>query len=100
MKYFHKKDSKHWIESYGFEECSTTVVGLPCQYEKCLSTASKLFCVWVGVDFRTQQVHIYFEYDCGGEVTRGTVDVGHVDIEDEYAFMTELETIIEKYMGM
>jgi hypothetical protein len=98
MKYFHIKESKHWITNYGFEECDKTVIGLTCQYEKYLPSESGLYTVWVGVDFKRQLVHIYVEYGCGGEVAKETIDFSYVDTEEEYDFMTELDTIISKYM--
>lgn len=100
MKYFHIKEPRHWITDYGFEECDKTVIGLSCQYEKYLPSESGLYSVWVGVDFRRRLVHIYVEYDCGGEVARETFDVSYTDTEEECIFMPELEALIEKYMEM
>ena len=98
MKHFHKKDRRHWITTYGFEEDTKTVIGLPCQYETCLHSNSGIYCVWVGVDFNKQLVHIYVEYSCGGEVSRETLDFSYVDTDEEYDFMIELDTIISKYV--
>ena len=30
MRYFHKKEYRHWILDYGFEEAYKTVMSLPC----------------------------------------------------------------------
>ena len=98
MKYFHREGQKHWITAYGFEEYTKTVVGLPCQYEACLQHSSGLYNIWVGVDFNKQLVHIYKEYDIGGEIARETIDVSYVDTEEEHDFMVELDTLISKYM--
>ena len=98
MKYFHIKDPKHWITDYGFEEETKTVVSLPCQYEICLPSESGLYRIWVGVDFKRQLAHIYVEYNCGGEVAKETIDLSYVDTEEADDFMTELDTIISKYM--
>ncbi len=98
MKVFHKKGSKHWLQDYGFDECNRTVIGLPCQYETCVHSASDLYCIWVGVDFNKQLVHIYIEYDCGGEVSKETIDFSYVDTEDEYDFMVELDEIVSIYV--
>jgi hypothetical protein len=99
MKYFHREEQKHWITEYGFEECTATVVGLPCQYEACLWHNSGLYNTWVGVDFNKQLVHIYKEYLSGGEIVRETIDVSYVDTEDEHSFMTELDALVEKYLA-
>lgn len=98
MKHFHIKEPRHWIQDYGFDECDKTVIGLPCQYETCLYTESGLYCVWVGVDFKKQLVHIYKEFECGGEVARDTIDVSYVDTEESYDFMIELDALIDEYM--
>ena len=98
MKYFHIKAPRHWITEYGFEECNKTAIGLPCQYEIWLPSESGLYRVNVGVDFKRQLVHIYVEYNCGGEVLRETIDFSHVDTEESYDFMIELDTVIAKYM--
>ena len=97
MKHFHKEEVRHWITEYGFEECSTTVIGLPCQYEASLWSNSGLYTTWVGVDFTNQLVHIYKEYICGGEVLRETIDVSYVDTEDEKDFMTALDNLVDRY---
>lgn len=99
MKHFHKTNNKHWITSYGFTEETKTVIGLPCQYEKCITSESSLYNIWVGVDFNKRLVHVYVEYECGGEVNRATINVNYVDVDDEYDFMSELDTIIDAYMG-
>ena len=99
MEVFHKKTNpEHWILSYGFNEKIKTFIGLPCQYEICVESKSKLFNVWVGVDFKRQLIHIYREYECGGEVNRKTYDFSNVDIEDEYTFMTELDAVVHNYV--
>lgn len=98
MKHFHKTDKSHWITSYGFTEETETVIGLPCQYEKCITSESGLYNTWVGVDFNKRLVHIYVEYECGGEVSRATIDVSYVDVDDEYNFMQELDNIIDMYV--
>ena len=100
MKYFHIKESRHWITEYGFEECSKTAVGLPCQYEIYMPSKSGLYSIWVGVNFKRQLVHIYVEYNCGSEVARDIIDVSYVDTEEEYDFMVELDTLVSKYMEM
>lgn len=98
MKYFHIKEPRHWIMEWGFEECSKTVIGLPCQYEICLPSESGLYRIWVGIDFKRQLVHIYVEFNCGGEVAKETIDVSYADIEEEHDFMEELDILISKYM--
>ena len=98
MKHFHKTDTSHWITSYGFTEETRTVIGLPCQYEKCITSESGLYNTWVGIDFNNRLVHIYVEYECGGEVNRATIDFSYVDVDEEYDFMIELDTIIDTYM--
>ena len=98
MKYFYKKESKHWIEDYGFEKCIKTITGLPCQYEISLPTNSGLYYLWIGIDFDSLQAHIYLEYCCGGEVYSGDIDLSDIDVEDESEFMTELDKLIDEYM--
>ena len=99
MEVFHKDSRvRHWIQDYGFEETSKTVVGLPCQYETCVHSKSGLYCIWVGVDFNKCLVHIYVEYNCGGEVSRNTIDFSYVDVDEEYDFMIELDTIVSGYV--
>lgn len=98
MKYFHLEEPKHWITNYGFEECNKTVIGLPCQYETCLSTNSGLYDLWIGIDFNSLLAHIYIEYYCGGEIYRGEIDLSNIDVEDESEFMEELDTLIDEYM--
>ena len=98
MKHFHKTDTSHWITSYGFTEETKTVIGLPCQYEKCITSESGLYNTWVGVDFNKRLVHIYVEYECGGEVNMVTIDFSNVDMDEECDFMTELDAIIDMYM--
>ena len=98
MKHFHKTDKSHWIISYGFTAETKTVIGLPCQYEKCITSESGLYNIWVGVDFNKRLVHIYVEYKCGGEVHKATIDVSYVDMYEEYDFMQELDNIIDMYV--
>ena len=98
MEVFHKINPEHWILSYGFEEKPKTVVGIPCQYETCVKSKSGLYHIWVGVDFNKQLVHIYQEYNCGGEVSRKTFDFSYVDVDEEYDFMIELDTIVSGYV--
>lgn len=43
MKHFHKTDRSHWITSYGFTPETKTVIGLPCQYEKYVTSESDLY---------------------------------------------------------
>ena len=98
MKVFHCNNHRHWIQDYGFDECNRTVIGIPCQYETCVHSKSDLYCIWVGVDFNKQLVHIYVEYNCGGEVSRETIDFSYVDTEEEYDFMVELDEIVSRYV--
>lgn len=98
MKHFHKTGSRHWITSYGFTEETKTVIGLQCQYEKCITSESGLYTTWVGIDFNKCLVHVYVEYECGGEVNRATINVSYVDVEEEYDFMQELDNIIDMYV--
>jgi hypothetical protein len=98
MEVFHKVNPEHWILSYGFNEKSKTVIGLPCQYEICIESKSKLFNVRVGVDFKKRLVHIYREYNCGGEVNRKTYDFSTVDVDEESDFMKELDAIVNIYV--
>lgn len=98
MKYFHIKEPKHWVMNYGFEECSKTILGLPCQYEICLPSKSGRYCTWVGIDFNKQLVHIYVEYKWSIAVSKDTIDFSYVDTEEEFDFMTELDTVVGKYM--
>jgi hypothetical protein len=98
MEVFHKVNPEHWILSYGFSEKSKTVIGLPCQYEICIESKSKLFNVRVGVDFKKRLVHIYREYNCGGEVNRKTYDFSTVDVDEESDFMKELDAIVNIYV--
>ena len=98
MKVFHRNNHRHWIQDYGFDECNRTVIGIPCQYETCVHSKSDLYCIWVGVDFNKQLVHIYVEYACGGEVERDTLDFSYVDTEEEHDFMIELDTIVNEYV--
>ena len=98
MRYFHKKEHKHWIMDYGFEEETKTVIGLPCQYEKCICSKSGLYCIWIGVDFDNLLVHLYVEYDCGGEVSRDAISLEDIDMDDENAFMQALEDMISMYV--
>lgn len=99
MKYFHTKNPRHWIQDYDFDECNKTVIGLPCQYEACLHSNSGLYCIWVGVHFNRQLVHIYVEYNCGGEVAQETIDVSYVDVEEKHDFMIELDALVDEYAG-
>ena len=99
MEVFHKVNPEHWILSYGFNEKIKTVIGLPCQYEICVESKSKLFNVWVGIDFKKRLVHIYREYECGGEINRKTYDFSTVDMDEEYDFMIELDTIVSSYVN-
>ena len=99
MEVFHKDSRvRHWIQDYGFEETSKTVIGLPCQYETCVHSKSGLYCIWVGVDFDNLLVHLYVEYDCGGEVNRDTISLEDIDVDDEEAFMSKLEDMISRYV--
>ena len=98
MKHFHKTNPCHWITSYGFTKETKSVIGLPCQYERRITSKSSLYCTWIAIDFNNRLVHIYVEYDCGGEVSRATIDVSYVDVDDEYDFMNELDSIVEPYI--
>lgn len=99
MEVFRKINPEHWILSYGFNEKTKTVIGLPCQYEICVESKSKLFNVWVGVDFKKRLVHIYREYNCGGKVNEKTYDFSTVDVDEESDFMRELDTIVKTYVN-
>ena len=96
MKIFHKRNLNHWILEYGFNEEYQTVIGIPCQYETCLAYST--YNLWVGIDFHKRLVHIYQEYECGGEISRRTFNFSHVDMDNEYDFITELDTIVNEYM--
>jgi hypothetical protein len=97
MKVFCKNtEARHWLQDYGFNKESCTVIGQPCQYEKCIDTG--LYCFWVGVDFDSLLVHTYVEYDCGGEVTRYTADFSDVDVDHEDSFMEALDKLISTYI--
>ena len=98
MKYFQKRESRHWIQDYGFEETNRTVIGLPCQYETCTYSKSGLYCIWIGVDFDNLDVHLYIEYKCGGEVYRSSISCEDIDVDDEDEFMSKLEDLISGYM--
>ena len=98
MKYFHKKEYRHWILDYGFEEAYKTVMSLPCQYETCVRSKSDLYYIWVGVDFDNLLVHLYVEYDCSGEVSRDTISLEDIDIDDEDKFMRAFEDMISIYV--
>lgn len=98
MKHFHKKEYKHWITNYGFEEDNKSIDGLPCQYE-ILMHSNSCRPVWVAVDFNKQLVHIVKELDSlARNVLRETIDVSYTDTEEEYDFMIELDTLVDKYM--
>lgn len=98
MRYFHKKEHKHWIMDYGFQEETETVVGLPCQYETCICSKSSLYYIWVGVDFDNLLVHLYIEYECGGEVSRDTISLEDIDVNNENAFMQALADMITTFV--
>lgn len=57
-----------------------------------------LYSIWVGVDFNSLLIHIYVEYDCGGEVTRHTADFSDVDVDHEEPFMKALEELVSYYL--
>lgn len=97
MKVFNR-DSKyhHWILDYGFITNTKTVIGEPCQFESCIST--NLYCIWVGVDFEHLLIHIYVEYDCGGEVERDTIDCSDINVDNETLFMEYLDNLIYTYV--
>ena len=90
--------NSEWNEA-NFNEKIKTVIGLPCQYEICVESKSKLFNVWVGVDFKKRLVHIYREYNCGGKVNEKTYDFSTVDVDEESDFMRELDTIVKIYVN-
>lgn len=99
MKVFHKStEVRHWLQDYGFEKETHTVLGQPCQFEKCISSELGLYCIWVGVDLNSLLVHIYVEYDCGGEATRHTADFSNVDVDHEEPFMRALEELVSYYL--
>ena len=98
MQVFRKLNPKHWILDYGFEEKSKTVIGIPCQYETCVESKSGLYNIWVGIDFNKYLVHIYEEYNCGGKISNRTFDFCNIDVDEEYDFMIELDTIVSKYV--
>jgi hypothetical protein len=99
MNVFHQNtEVRHWIQDYGFMPDTRTVIGLPCQYEICVHSKSDLYCIWVGVDFDNLMAHIYVEYNCGGEVSRGAIDLSNIDVEDEDKFMAVLDDIINDYV--
>ena len=99
MKIFHKEtEVRHWLQDYGFDRESHTVLGQPCQFEKCILSELGLYSIWVGVDFNSLQVYIYVEYECGGEVTRHTADFSDVDVDREEPFMEALEELVSYYL--
>ena len=99
MNVFHKnRRDRHWILDYGFEKESRTVVGKPCQYETCVHSKSGLYCLWIGVDFESLAVHIYIEYDCGGEIYSTSKDFSDVDVDHEDTFMSALDELVSEYL--
>lgn len=99
MKVFHKNtEVRHWLQDYGFDKESHTILCQPCQFETCILSESGLYSIWVGVDFNSLLVHIYVEYDYGGEVTRHTADFSDVDVDHEETFMQALEELVSYYL--
>jgi hypothetical protein len=99
MKVFNKStEVRHWLQDYGFDKESHTVLGQPCQFETCIQSESGLYSIWVGVDFDSLLVQIYVEYDCGGELTRHTADFSDVDVDHEEPFMEALEELVGHYL--
>ena len=99
MRVFHKEyEHRHWLEDYGFDKCSRTVLGQSCQYETCVHSKDDLYCIWVGINFDALEVYIYVEYECGGEVCRYTVDLSDVDVDREEALMQVLDDAVSYYV--
>ena len=99
MKVFHKEYAhRHWLEDYGFDKCSRTVLGQPCQYETCVHSNDGLYCIWVGVNFNALEVYIYVEYECGGEVYRDTIDISDIDVDSEDTFIQVLDDTVSYYV--
>lgn len=99
MKVFHKNyEHRHWLEDYGFDKCSRTVLSQPCQYETCVHSNDDLYCIWVGVNFDALEVYIYVEYECGGEVHRDTLDISDINIGNEEALMQVLDDAVSYYV--
>ena len=99
MKHFSKQEpSRHWITQYGFSNEFSSVIGLHCQYETCIHSDNNLYCLWLSIDFARSEAHVYVEYDCGGEVSRDTINLSHIDINDESILMPILDEIVDEYL--
>ena len=77
MKIFNKNvEVRHWLQDYGFDKESHTVLGQPCQFEKCIPSESGLYSIWVGVDFKWNNATKQYEpieafNDCFGNYAFG-----------------------------
>lgn len=99
MKYFTKKDIlSHWIQEYGFETVNHFVTGENCQFEYVIKTPDELHYIWLGIDRDHLIIHVYVEYDCGGEVERDHIDISDWNVDNEESFMDSLEDLLSGYM--
>lgn len=51
-------------------------------------------CLWITVDFNHKKVHLYNEFECGGELSRSKIDIPDEIIDDEDAFIKWLDAYI------
>ena len=98
MKHFQKREYKHWITEYNFEECLRSIDGETCQYE--IHTHAKSgWPVWIAVDFEGLLVYVvkevdYFAYN----IVRETIDISNWNVDNEEAFMSQLDEAVDKYL--
>lgn len=99
MKYFKKTDiSHHWIQKYGFDAVNSFVTGEFCQFECPIKTPDEFHYVWLGIDFENLIIHVYVEYDCGGEIERDHIDISDWSVDNEDKFMDSLENLLSEYI--
>ena len=99
MKYFSKQGpNRHWLTLYGFSNEVSSIIGMPCQYETCIHDDNDLYSLWLSIDFARFEAHVYVEFDCGGEVSRDTISLSHIDMNDESQLMPLLDEIVDEYL--
>ena len=86
--------SDNYLVNYGFKY---GINSGPCGesgYTNTFIHANGSECLWITVDFNHKKVHLYNEFECGGELSRSKIDIADEIIDDEDAFIKWLDAYI------
>lgn len=84
----------NFLTKYGFKYGESSGPCGESGYTNTLRHANSSECLWVTVDFKKRKVHLYNEFDCGGMLSRRTIDIPDNIVDDEDDFIEWLDEYI------